>query len=222
VNQIDFLPPSYRADQARRRRLVGEVALVIVCVAAMVAWYFHSSRQIGELADYAQKLQAESLAVRKQAGELTRLQGEQTTLSRQARLQRELSQPLGLSRVIAVFTKAMPPSVAITNMVVAGRKPVPAPPEAKSAAKDVKPRKASPLADEVIRIEVTGVSPSDMEVADLVRTLGESSLFTNVKMRSSRAAEVRGRSAREFRVEMEVPLDREFRIGKPPEVARAR
>jgi hypothetical protein len=58
---------------------------------------------------------------------------------------------------------------------------------------------------------MTGLAPSDVEVADFVGRLSDSPLFTSVKMGYSRAAQAGKLRARQFSIDLEVPLDREYR-----------
>jgi hypothetical protein len=60
-------------------------------------------------------------------------------------------------------------------------------------------------------------------VADFVGRLSDYPLFSNVKMLYSRAVVAGELQAREFRIELEVPLDRDYRMAAAPrlEVAHA-
>ncbi len=67
-----------------------------------------------------------------------------------------------------------------------------------------------------------GLAPTDMEIADFVGRLSSYPLFTNVKMDYSRAVQVKELKAREFHVQFEVPLDRDYKlVHGAGEVARA-
>jgi hypothetical protein len=137
-------------------------------------------------------------------------------LAKQVKIQRELSPPLKTTQAMATIAQLMPLRVALRSLTLVGKRPTPAvaPKESnkKPAAKgraSKKPEKVVPV--DPMKIELIGLAPSDGDIAELVGQLSNHPLFTGVKLVFSREATVGDLIAREFRIELEVPLDREYR-----------
>lgn len=100
-----------------------------------------------------------------------------------------------------------------------------------ASSKTAKPAHAAAIkptpSDEALLIEFSGLAPNDVEVANLVGALSDNPAFSGVKMLYSRSVTTRGVIGREFRMEMQVPLDRDYRLdgdgrkAKTQEVAHA-
>ena len=70
-----------------------------------------------------------------------------------------------------------------------------------------KSKKSSKVQPKMMKIKLMGLSPSDVDVANLVGALTASPIFQNVKMRYAKGTKISNATAREFRLEMEMPMD---------------
>jgi Tfp pilus assembly protein PilN len=223
VNQINFLPKSFMVQQARKKRVVREIGLVAVVVMAMGVWLLVSGAKVRDLRDTARDLKSQAESLSRQVGELDRMRADRERLIHQVRIQRELGQPVSHSAVITALSHELPDAVTMTRLSMRTRRPAPS----KAAAQKPDDRKrrdapAPPKESDLIRIEIDGCAPDDVSVANFVGRLSEYPLFTNVKMIQSRATTVGDRvEAREFRIELEVPLDRDYQTEPSQEVASA-
>ncbi len=216
---VDFLPQTFVAEQLRRQRAWRQGALIAMVAAGMVGWFFLARVHLRERAVYARAVQEELNANRNRVTEMSKLQGQRVLLLHQVKVQRELAQPVNHTTVLATLGSLMPESLAMTGMTVKTLRPTPA---AATTGPQPSPGTKKPAVSEpdLIRLEVRGLSPSDVEVANFVGRLTEVELFSNVKMHYSRAATVRGYSVREFAVELEVALDRDYQEPMPAPATR--
>ncbi|MCC6682730.1 MAG: hypothetical protein IT445_17655 [Phycisphaeraceae bacterium] len=220
MNQINFLPETFRLQAEIRRRKYRHMLLLVIFAVSLVGWaVVERGRNLGPR-DYAAALEAEVKIAREQMSEMVRLRSEQQSLLRQVELQRELSQPIGHTQVIAVLSQILPPSVALTDLEVDTHRPPPQPleePGKKKRSSSSKTTTADTPVEDYLQIDLQAVAPDDLTVANVIGDLADHSLFEQVTMKYSRPTQRQGIDARQFRLSMRVRLDRKFEL----EVAHA-
>ncbi|MBI1335682.1 MAG: hypothetical protein GC164_01820 [Phycisphaera sp.] len=225
MNPINFLPRSYIQQQARRMRVYRQLALIAVVALVMLGYLASTLASYRQLRDYTLGVEAEARSVRQQVGEMQKLQAQRKSLIHQVNIQRELAQPLAATQVIATLGQLLPSQITVTRIETRTDRPKPMTREQKlaieSAAKSAaggksakaQARSNNPAQDrDVIHIELTGLAPNDVDVANLVGAIAGHPLFINVKMHHSRPTQVEGHNAREFSIELEAPLDRDYKF----------
>jgi Tfp pilus assembly protein PilN len=217
MNQVNFLPADYVDHQSRQHRVLRQMLLVVGVVAGVGVWYAVTNQRLAGQEQVAVTLETMTVASRQQAQEIQTLREQQTRLNRLVRLQRQLSVPLTQTQVLATLGQLMPAPLSLQHLAIVARRPAPEPPD---AARGDAP--AGPLAaPNALHVMLAGLSPDDGEVANFVGRLTEHVLFSDVKLMFSRPLEVNGLLGREFQIEMDIPLDRDF-APPAPEVAHAR
>jgi Tfp pilus assembly protein PilN len=196
MNDINFLPQAIVEEQARLQRIIREAMLVLFVIVALAAWHMSSLGRVSILEHELETLQNEMKANGNKDRELTRLQIEYATLAKNAKTQRLLTIPVETMDIIKVIGAVMPKDVAISDFGL--RTPPPLAP-------------ASDARHQKVQIHMVGISPDDVSVADFVDELTKYPMFDNVKMLYSRASRAGEGDRREFRIEMDVPLNRSYR-----------
>lgn len=214
MSTINFLPDSYFKKQHRRVRILIEVAVVSVVAALLVVAHLVGESGMLDLRDYAQQTKNEGTAIQRQFKELAALQAEHRELYGQLRVHRQVTLPISFTHVLAAISELAPESIAMTDLRLETKPPVPS---AAQVVVDTKSKKTSKTKavppvkrSEPLKIELTGLSPDDGRIADFVGALAESPLFSDVKLLFSRSSEQDGVVSRRFRVTMEVRLDRTY------------
>lgn len=208
MTQINFLPESYFKERRRQRRVMRETMLVAVVGALIIVWYLGTRTRVVALEQLVSSRQQEIQSIQSQQSEMVKLDKERSVLLHQVQLERELSQPINHTAVVATLATLMPQSMALTDMSIQTPAPVPS---GKGVKRDNPQSRASLQGNvPVMRVSMVGLAPRDMEIADFMSRLTEHPLFMNVKMSFSRSVELMDKHvmAREFRVEMEIRLDR--------------
>jgi len=214
MNQINFLPQDYLQKQERAARRVRQTLLVAVVAFCMVGWWLGAYARVSSLGHFADALELEVRAANDQMLEMVKLQGRREALAHQLKIQRELAQPLAHTHVLTVMAELMPESMGTRRLALT------------STGLNAKPRRSgrsSSSTEPVILIELEGIAPNDVEVADFVGELTNHVLFREVKMLYARQVEFDDVIAREFRLEMRVPMNRVYQVNERPleEVAHA-
>jgi hypothetical protein len=230
MNEINFLPETFVRHRAAKKRRYGHVVILAMTIGVLASWWLAESRKLTQLRAEEMRLQQQVGQVQNKQASYRQYQAERTLLLDQDRIRRELAQPISHTAVVEMIGHMMPPSIAMTEMTVVSRRaPLRTGADAKAARTTSGARNAprSASADETLLIEFSGLAPNDGEIANLVGALSDHNVFSNVKMLYSRSVTTRGVIGREFRMEMQVPLDREYRPRQlagqpqPQEVAHA-
>lgn len=218
MNEVNFLPETVTRQRAARKRRFGHVLIAAAMLGLLGAWW---SAARARLESDRRAAAVFEQRVREEENKLDRvnlLREEHKQLVHQDRIQRELAQSISHSSLLDFIASSLPPSVAITDMTIVARRP-----PMRTARTDARSTGNSRGEGESLLIEFTGLAANDVEIANLVGALSNHAVFTQVKMLYSRSVTTRGVIGREFRIEMQVPLDRDYRpvATRSTEVAHA-
>ena len=188
---VDFTPQSYRARERRRRMLMRRVALAVVMLALMGVWTLAHRGQVRQLEQRLAnvELQLDQAEARKRY--LAELRQQRAQAVHRVSLNRQLSPEVLQTQVLAVLSTLMPREMAASHLT-----------SRRVEASGNEPARLS--------LELTGHSPDDMALAELLERLQEHAMFEGVRMRYSRARVTEAGRTRDFRVEMQVKLDRRY------------
>jgi len=227
---VNFLPDWYVQAQSRKnslQRSAGLSIVVIVCMVALLGQTWHTQ---SELRQYHEELQHRLASTRMQVTEATKLRAAKSELQQQLRVHRQLHKPINYSQILGTLTSLMPPTIALTETeintesVTVTRTLKPSDPRYAEARKKHR-GKGEPTVSkthQVISLQIEGVAPSDSDIANFIGALAASRLFENVKMIYSKKGTHGELITRNFRMRMQVPLNRAYRTARPSsEVADA-
>ncbi len=228
MNEINFLPQSYRDRLRTRQRRVREGAVVLLlCGALGVYWTYGMTARMSlrQQALQAEDRLANALSTEQQVLELREVKEQ---LMEQRRVQRAVRVPVRHHQVVRVLGSLLPESMALRALTLENDRPTPKawqPPaeeidDERAGGVPVfsaEPTKAEP---NLIKVEFEAVAPDDLTVAALIASMSEHPLFTGVKLHSSRYVETQGLAARQFRVTANVDLSREY-VWTDPSSAQA-
>lgn len=211
MNQINFLPTTFVQQRVRKHRVFREFGWIILTLAVMGGWFYKSRGGLHDQELYAQSIDAQVAAMEDQKTEAVKLQTQQRAMLEQLRMQRGLGLPLDVTAVMGTLAKLMPATMALTDLEITTVRPTPEPVVVRKPGEPAptKVKVEEPIAP--LKVEMVGLAPADTDVADFVGRLSGHPLFTNVKMVFSRATQAASLQAREFRIEMEVPLDCDYK-----------
>ena len=207
MHDIDFLPRRIIIQRARRQRLVRDSYLVALCVVGLAAlgyWRHDCLRQArAELQETSQRSQD----VQTRLKILDSLEHQQAELMIKKRIADHLGSRVNTQDVMAELQRLLPTSMALSSLnleTMEVRVPVT---RSKSGRTNtslrVSPAGVQPRKEERslyrVRLVLTGLAPTDVDVANFIGQLAASRLFEDVTMGYAKTVSFRGRSAREFR-----------------------
>jgi len=206
MENIDFLPERIKVQRARRKRLIRVGYLLAVCVGALVLLGFSRQERVKAAQAELALLSERSGNVRRQLATLDFLQAQHADLLVKKRIDEELGSRVDALDVLAELGRMMPEGIAITSLnLEAVAVPAPAVGQAKTSA-SARPAPAgnAPRAKETlvnrVRLDLVGLAPTDVDVANFIGQLSASPLFEDVNMGYAKNTRIKDRSAREFKV----------------------
>lgn len=218
-DNVNFVPTWY-TEKCHRRGVAKRMSMLLVTLVAMMGLMVAHTWQKGtDLARYHDTLAAQIRATQFQETEAGKLRYERGRLVEQVRLTRSLAMPIGMTPIVATLAAVTPEEVALTavdsRIILQKRTKVITPADQTSNGRAV--TKTEPY--QIVVIEVDGLAPTDVAIANYVGRLASTALFRNVKMQYSRAGEFETVVTREFKLTFEVPLDRNYQRIISPEIA---
>jgi len=202
MRRIDFLPDRIRAQRARWRRLTIQGYLLAVCVAALgaLAYVFHlrvltAREELGILA-------SRSDTVKRQLNLRGDLETQLADLMIKKRIEEQLGRRVGTLDVLGELQRLMPESMALSSLTM---ETVPVTVPVSGAAGMNQSNRAVPRGaskgERVIkrvRLLLTGMAPTDVDVANFIGQLAASPVFEDVNMGYAKNITLRSRNARKF------------------------
>lgn len=206
MENIDFLPERIRNQRLRSRWLTRQVYLLALFAAALGMLALVRQNRITRAEAELLLLTGRSANVQRQLAMLGTLEEQQAELHLKKRINDHLGSRINTLVVLSELERLMPPSLSLVNLFVepteqpvlaaptagrhAGNRPILAGAEQQRLEQGVKR----------VRLVLTGVAPTDVDVANFIGQMGTSKLFEEVTMGYAKNASYRGRSTREFQV----------------------
>ena len=196
---IDFLPERIKQQRARRARLVRQGYLLALCIVGLVGMgYLRESRinfaqaELASLSNRAETIQ-QQLAIR------SALEAQQSELMIIKQIDETLGSRASSVEILSELSRILPACMALTSISMetmelrTNKSLTPNPAAQANAAANAKGQVVKR-----IRMVITGVSPTDVDVANFIGQLSASPLFEDVNMGYTRNTLFRNRQAREF------------------------
>ncbi len=204
---IDLLPESIRARSQAAVVAGRYIAALLIASMLVLVPATHSRLQLESARDRMRASEAQADLVLTAEAKASQLRDELRETRVFIDRYEHLEMPIPMSRLIATITNELPPSATLDriDLNAAGR----------NTKRAVRRRGLSDGAESPQRIligELSGFAASDREVADLVARLESLGLCRQVRLDFTRTRNIRGRSAREFRVSFRIDLDKAYEI----------
>jgi len=201
MNKIDFLPERIKARRARIRRLIRQGWLLGLCAAALTALAFVRQTGVAQARTELQLLNERTANVRLQLSKRSNLEKQLAQLMIKKRISERLGSRIDTLEVLAELERLLPESMALTTLTlepVQVQVPVK---DARNRTSMAQPAEAVPVREREVnrvRLVLTGLAPTDVDVANFIGQFAACPLFEDVNMGYARTIVYRGRSAREF------------------------
>lgn len=200
MKKIDFLPERIKR-QRRRSRLLKKQGAALAAVFAVLCGlgYFNHGRVRSVRAELVMR-QRDQQAMQSRLAMIPELMAQQADGRIKQRISEELGSRVDVRAVMAELGRLLPPSSALLSMELSTI-------EMRSgAAARLEGQLRAPTQPRV-KLLITGVAPTDVDVANFIGQLSASPLFEDVNMGYSRTIQVDDdrRDARSFQVSCLLP-----------------
>ncbi len=201
MRELEFLPDWYPRLRRKRAAVIANAIAAASIVVAMLIWTGIARLRVLT----ARNEQSAVNAQFKQTTDALRQVDELSLIKRHWDEQGEVMEKLGLgvesTRLIASITQATPDSVSLTGLNMQTEEKV----EQIRSATAAKTGRTN--VDRALKVRLTGIAPSDGQVADLMAKLSAVKVFRDVSMTYSKDGEQNGRLVREFEVNFKLDLN---------------
>jgi Tfp pilus assembly protein PilN len=181
-NQVSFLPEDYLDRKAQRRTNVICAILAAIVMGAIGSAFSLTERLVSQ-AERRHAVAEEGYAkAARQIQEVHDMEEKQQKMARQAELAASLLEKIPRSLILANVTNGLPQDVSMLEFNLDSRRLTAA--SASAAQNHTLPdgfEEAEPI-KYAVTLRVTGIAANDMQVAEFIRNLSHSPLFTDVNL----------------------------------------
>ena len=195
-NELSFLPDDYLERKAQRRTNAICATLFLVVMVAIGSAFTYTERAMREAEHDHDAIEKRYTEAAKRIEQFQQLQEKQRTMAMQAELTSSLLEKVPRSFLLAEVTNSMPSGVSLLDLVLESKRRTSASPaaqaksaafEKKSAAKDTAKKKgpAAPGSEAKVfdvGIKITGIASTDVQVAQFITKLNQSTLLKDVNL----------------------------------------
>jgi len=200
--EIDFLPERIKEQRRRRRMLIRQGFLMALCLVGLGVMAYVFQSRVDKAGRELEILRSRGKALQSQMALRDELNQQLADLMIKGRIEEQLGRRVSTLDVMGELQRVLPESIALTNLTMETVE-VPVlmdPTERRNASNQAVTRKGSGKGKTVKRVKVvlTGMAPTDVDVANFIGQLAGSRLFEDVSMGYAKTENFRNRSARKF------------------------
>lgn len=200
---VDFLPEAIRVQRARRRSTLRQGCLLVLCAAALVSLGHHRHGRVSAAQAGLAMLNDRSSAIQQQVALRVELETEQQELLLKQQVDRHLGSRVNALDIMGELQSLTPERVTLASLTIhATEMPVAsaAGPGGVRIAGDgsLADLASAPQTSRRLRLVLTGLAPSDIDVANFIGQLAACRLFEDVNLGYSKTVEYQDHEAREF------------------------
>jgi len=202
MDSVDFLPERIRTQRVRRRRLALHACLLALCAAALGGLGYAFQGRIRSARAELALVAGRGDNVSQQIALRGTLEAQMADLMVKKEIEETLGRRVGILEVLAELQRVLPESMALTNLTletVEVQMPV-EPAKAGASGRAVARGKAASRSVKRVRVLLTGLAPTNVDVANFIGQLSGGRMFEDVNMGYARDVTFRARSARQFQV----------------------
>jgi Tfp pilus assembly protein PilN len=202
MKEADFLPEWLRQQRVRRKRLIRQGQLLAICVACMALLTCVRQTRISEARAALTGIHDRAEAQNRLIAQIAPLERQMADLLIKKQIDSELGSRTDCTAMLAELCRLMPRNMSLASLEL---EPVditvePDHPGKRTARRPVRGggRRSAAKVIRRVRVVLTGLAPTDVDVANFIGQLSASPLLENVNMGYAKTVRFRGRSAREF------------------------
>jgi len=216
MKKVDFLPEDYIEKKAQQRANVICLGLFLVVLAGVGCGFAITEKRQGRIDQRVEDISQQMRKASESLKQLDVLEGKRTEMMKKATISASLMEPVPRSLLLATITNDLPAGVSLTEFKLVSKniKLQPTAGKGKSSRSRNKKSRSSSRAgsnkgEQTIEpvqwdtsIEITGISPTDMQVAEFIANLNQSTLLAEVNLVYSEEHEVEEEIVRKFKLEV--------------------
>jgi Tfp pilus assembly protein PilN len=193
-NELSFLPDDYLERKARRRTNAICAVLFCIVISAIGGAFTVTERSMREINKQYDDIQSQYTDAAKRIEQVQQMQDKQRTMAHQAELTAGLLEKVPRSKVLAEITNGIPTGVSLMGFTMQSQVMTNVPSAQPKTAFELRQAEINggnntiagiPVAQARVydvKMELTGVAPTDVQVAAFIAKLNGSSMFREVNL----------------------------------------
>jgi Tfp pilus assembly protein PilN len=198
MRNIDFLPQAYREARRRHQLRIRRLCLGLATVCLLAVWFGVDEMRLRRTREQLEYLVRQNDTVQAGLQHMAKLQAEQISLLDRCRLIQDMESPISCVTTLQRVAELLPEHVVLRQLQLRNDTAGAVVSEAAQTARTKGPE-TGPL-----RMVVTGLAPSQVDIAVLVGRLSGCRGFANVRLEYTKGAELGLHQVQEFRVTFDV------------------
>ncbi len=203
MDSINFLPERIRLQRARRRRMVRQGYVVLAFAAVLAVLGYMWQVRIAQARSELSALERRQAGMDQESSVRRSLESQLADLLVKKRIDEHLGSRVNALDVLAELSKILPESMAMSSLnLEAVEFKVPVEPVEKDPARTapgvIGLSKAREQTVKRVRLVITGLAPTDVDVANFIGQMSASPVFEDVNMGYAKTTVFSGRAGREF------------------------
>lgn len=221
-----FLPEDYLEKRAQRRTNFFSLTLFVIVMAGVVGAFYVTDQQRRDVKVMQLEVNNQFEEAARRLDQFEKLQQQRQQMIRKAQVTGTLLERVPRSILLAELINAMPLNLSLLDLEVNTKVISKAPvittalqkASKKKKDKDSPPEYQAP--ETQVDIVLTGVAPTDVQVAQFMTSLGTNPLFVEQNLGFSEETTLNGQSMRKFRVNIQLAPGLDVHQHKPTLVKR--
>ncbi|MBI1369397.1 MAG: hypothetical protein GC162_12180 [Planctomycetes bacterium] len=237
-DKLSFLPEDYVERRIERRTNIICLSLFAVVLAGVVGAYLVTNRHRADVRKQREVINASYTDAAKRLEQLDELHQRKEQMLRKAQITSMLIEPVPRTFLLADLINRMPKSLSLFDLQMASKVVKPVSPVATKSAlsqrhkgglggynsnapdKDKDKKDEEPVPEYIVNVTISGVAPTDVQVAQYLASLQQSALMSDVNLVYSEEIKIDEASMRKFRIDMTLNQHADVRSIDPIEIPR--
>ena len=208
MREVEFLPAWYPQVRKRRRLVILQAWMTLVVLGGLGAWLTFAGRNVREFEARLTRVDRELTASRSELKVIEELMTLRKDLVHKSQVLAKVGSHAEAARLLATLDEALPKSTALLELSLITEETQAAVTTGSvggGARATQQPRE--PVMDRRLNVKLTGVAPTDVEVASFLDKLTGKPFLEDVRMTGSKPRLDNGRVMREFEVYFSMNLN---------------
>jgi hypothetical protein len=208
---VNFVPDDYVQNSESQRTNQIYIVLLAVALAALGGLFVTIKIRQRVLCNEVERIDAEMAREAEDLKKLSELQTKQKEMMKTALTTTQLLEPVPKSILLASVTNSLPAGVSLLRLYMEQKEPkqvnsLPAQTnkykaaQANAAKAELTKQTGSLGEQPEVHIDIGGIAPSDLQVADYIERLSSSSLLQNVALVESKEHKIEDTTFRQFKL----------------------
>ena len=203
MREVEFLPAWYPQVRRRRRFVILQAWMTLVVLGGLGTWLTFASRNVREYEARLARVDRELTASRSELKVIEELMTLRKDLVQKSQVLAKVGSHAEAARLLATLDEAMPKSTALLELSLITEEMHTTVTSSGARANVQK----EPVMDRRLNVKLTGVAPTDVEVASFLDKLTGKAFLDDVRMTGSKPRLDNGRVMREFEVYFSMNLN---------------